>query len=315
MPGVVFFGSPEFAVPSLATLAEDPVFRPVLAVTQPDRPVGRGRKHRPTAVRSAAEGMGIPVMTLESFDDGDAVGRLESTGAEVFVVAAFGLIFPRRVLAIPSIDCINVHASLLPAWRGASPVNMSLAAGDLFTGVSIMRMVKALDSGPVYAQRAVPIGPFDDAGKLSNDLASAGAELLLSTLDRVCTGGLEPVEQREEGVSYAPLLKKGDGAVPWRKDAVSVHNHIRGMNPWPGSHTMHRCGRLKIHRAEPVDMIDRGARAGTVLRADCDSLEVACGRGTVRLLEVQAEGRKQMPCEEFLRGTDLREGDILKGEG
>jgi methionyl-tRNA formyltransferase len=283
-------------------------------VTQPDRPTGRGRKKTPTAVRKAAEELGLPVMAIKSFRDEDAYRRLGELEPEFFIVAAFGLIFPKKALELPTVSCINVHASLLPRWRGASPINMAVAAGDHVTGVSIMKMVKALDAGPVYAQMSVPIGPMETAGDLFGILSEEGAALLVETLDRITGEGLEPEEQSSEGVTFAPLLKKSDGLIDWNRDAVSVHNQIRGMNPWPGSHTKAGDTLIKIHRSEPCDGENSDARPGKILRASGGILEVACAAGSVRLTMLQAEGRKVLPAEEFLRGSNLHEGTVLGGE-
>jgi methionyl-tRNA formyltransferase len=312
MRRVVFFGSPDFAVPSLKALF-DSAYSPELVVTQPDRPAGRGRKSSPTPVRKAALELGLPVMVMKSFGDGEAWGRLSGLEPDFFIVAAFGLIFPEKALELPSISCINVHASLLPRWRGASPINMAVAAGDPETGVSIMRMVRALDAGPVYARRSVPIGPMDTAGDLFGPLSIEGASLLIETLDRITGEGLEPEDQPEEGVTFAPLLRKSDGLIDWNKDAASVHNQIRGMNPWPGSHTRAGGTLIKVHRSEPCEGDALGARPGTVLTASGEVLEVACAGGAVRLTMLQAEGRKAMTAGEFLRGSDLGEGTVLGG--
>jgi methionyl-tRNA formyltransferase len=313
MPRVVFFGSPDFAVPVLRSL-NDSDYRPELVVTQPDRPAGRGRKSTPTAVRSEAERLGLPAMLMKSFGDEGAFERLEGLSPDIFVVAAFGLIFPKRALALPKIDCVNVHASLLPRWRGASPINMAIAAGDSETGVSIMRMVKELDAGPVYTVRKVPIGPDENAGDLFERLAAEGGPLLVETLGRIVSGELEPVEQPEEGVTFAPLLKKRDGLIDWNKDAFSVHNQIRGMNPWPGSHTKSSGKTIKVLRSEPGQGETGGARPGTVVRASNGVIEVACAAGTVRLKVLQAEGRKPLAADEFMRGTGLPAGTVLAGE-
>ncbi len=314
MPRVIFFGSPDFSVPSLKALHQS-AYRPELVVTQPDRPAGRGRKSSPTAVRKAAEELGLPVMVMKSFKEEGAFERLAGLEPDLFIVAAFGLIFPRRALELPTVSCVNVHASLLPRWRGASPINMAVAAGDSITGVSIMRMVRALDAGPVYARRSVPIGPDDTAGDLFGRLADEGGPLLVETLDRITGEGLAPEEQPEEGVTFAPLLKKSDGLIDWNREAAEVHDHIRGMNPWPGSHT--RAGKrlIKIHRSERCDGGAGGAEPGKVIRAAGGIIEVACAGGAVRLIVLQAEGRKVLPAEEFLRGAGLREGTVLGGEG
>lgn len=310
MARVVFFGSPDFAVPSLRTLASS-ACRPFLVVTQPDRPSGRGRRLTPTPVRRAAEELGIPVEVVGSMRDGDAGERLSSLDADFFVVVAFGLIFPATLLKIARAGSINLHASLLPAFRGAGPINAAIVHGEAFTGVTTMEMVAALDAGPVYLQRVVPIDPLENAGELSDRLADRGAGLLLETLERIEAGRCVAVPQPEEGVSTAPRLSKRDGLVPWKRDAVEVHNHIRGMNPWPGSYTYYRTDYLKVHRAAPIDLVSRDAPAGTILETGSDGVVVACGRGAVSLLRLQHGGKRPLDVEAFLRGCTLERGTIL----
>lgn len=313
MTRIVFFGSPDFAVPSLEALSAGSM-RPVLVVTQPDRPAGRGRRRTATAVRRTAERLGIETAVIESFRGGEGRERLAASDADFFVVAAFGLIFPGTVLGLPRVAPVNLHASLLPAWRGASPVNMAIASGDRITGVSTMRMVRELDAGPVYLRRPVEIGPRETAGELSGRLAALGAELLVETLERIVSEGLEPSEQAAEGISYAPRLSKRDGAIPWKREAPAVHDHIRGMNPWPGSHTSFGGSPLKVLEAEPAPESGRDADPGTVIDTAGGAVTVACGRGTVRLLRLQAEGRRPLPADQFLRGFRLAPGDRFAGE-
>lgn len=313
MSRIVFFGSPDFAVPSLEALCEASM-APVLVVTQPDRPAGRGRRPTPTPVRRAAERLGLETTVIGSLRDVGGRGRLAAAGADFFVVAAFGLIFSGDILRLPRAAPLNLHASLLPAWRGASPVNMAIASGETVTGVSTMRMVRELDAGPVYLQRRVEIGPRETAGELSGRLASIGAGLLVETLQRIETEGLEPVPQPVEGVSYAPRLGKRDGSIPWDRSAAAVHDHIRGMNPWPGSHTSLGGSLIKVLEAEPATREDRGEAPGTVIRAAGEAVTVACGDGAVRLLRLQAEGRRPLPADQFLRGFRLAPGDRFAGE-
>jgi methionyl-tRNA formyltransferase len=310
MPRVVFFGSPDFAVSSLKRLSQTR-FKPEIVVTQPDRPAGRGRKIVPTAVRQAARELDIPVMILERFKGSDVMERVSSIGPDYFVVAAFGLIFPRSVLEMPSVGCLNVHASLLPAWRGASPINMAIAAGDSFSGITTMKMVKELDAGPIYMQRAIPVHPLETAGELSERLAALGGELIVETLERIEEGSIEPVPQKDEGISYAPMLKKKNGLIRWESGAVAVHNHIRGMNPWPGSYTGKGDTILKIHEARPLDLIPRDVLPGTVLDTSGEAIVVACGDGSLSITKIQVAGRKVLGAGEFLRGFELEVGDVL----
>jgi methionyl-tRNA formyltransferase len=312
MERTVFFGSPAFALPSLEALAASE-FAPALVVTQPDRPAGRGKKLVPTPVHALAERKGIPVQIVESFADTGVMDRLRAAAPDFTVVVSFGKILPRDVLDVAKRANINLHASLLPRYRGASPVVGAIVNGDPFTGVTIMEMAEALDTGPIYLQTIVGIDPFESAGRLSERLAAAGAPLLVETLRRISREGLRPVPQPEEGVVKSPLLRKEDGRIPWEKDALAVHNHIRGMNPWPGSFCWYRGAYLKVHEAEPRDLVPRGALPGAILEAKGDSILVACGRGMVRLLTLQAEGKRALPASEFLRGFALERGETLVG--
>lgn len=312
MERVIFFGSPAFALPSLDALAASEL-RPALVVTQPDRPAGRGRRTRPTPVRERAEALGIPVRILESFRAGDALEALRALEPDFFAVVSFGRIFPAEALAIPRRACVNAHASLLPAWRGASPINAAIVAGDAVTGVTTMEMAAELDAGPTYLRETLPIDPAENAGELSDRLALLGAPLLLRTLRAIAREGLRPVPQDAAAATKAPLLRKADGLVPWGRSAAAVHDHIRGMNPWPGSHAWVRGARIKILRSAPVAGGRGEAAPGTILEARGDAIVVACAPGAVRLVELQAEGRNPLVASEFLRGFPLAEGDVLAG--
>jgi len=313
MERVVFFGSPAFAVFSLEALIASE-FKPVLVVTQPDKPAGRGKKLTPTPIRELAEKRGIPVRIFDSFRSGAALEELRSFAPDFFVVVSFGKIFPKDALAIAKKGNINLHASLLPAYRGASPINHAILNGALFSGITTMEMTEALDSGPMYLQKLVPVGSMENAGELSARLAIEGAQVVIETLSRICREGLRPIAQPAEGASKAPLLRKEDGLIPWEKDAVSVHNHIRGMNPRPGSFTFYRGAYLKVHEAEPADLIPRGDPPGLILEAKGETILVACGRGAVRLRKLQAEGKRAHGAAQFLCGFPLEEGETL-GKG
>jgi len=307
MQRVVFLGSPAFALPALDALAASE-FKPVLVFTQPDKPAGRGKKLTPTPVRERADGLGIPVKILEGFRSGGALDEIRAAAPDFLVVVSFGRILSREALGIAKAGNINLHASLLPRYRGASPINRAIVSGDSFTGVTTMEMAEALDAGPIYLQRIVPIDPSENAGSLSERLAGEGAPLLVETLRRIGRDGLRPVPQPEEGIVKAPLLRKEDGLVPWGLDSLGVHNHIRGMNPWPGSHTFYGEAYLKIHEAEPWDLVPRGEPPGRILEARDDRILVACGRGAVRLAALQAEGKRALGAAQFLRGFPLEPG-------
>jgi methionyl-tRNA formyltransferase len=313
MERVIFFGSPAFALPSLEALAAGD-FRPMLVVTQPDRPAGRGKRLTPTPVREFAERIQIPVRITEDLRSESVLDELRAASPDFCVVVSFGKLLPPKALAVARKGNINLHASLLPRYRGASPINRAIVNGDLFTGVTTMEMTEALDAGPVFLQKIVAIDPMENAGRLSERLAVEGAPLLVETLQRVCGGGLRPFPQPGEGVVKAPLLRKEDGLVPWELDAIGVHNHIRGMNPWPGSYSYYRGAYIKIHEAEPRDLVPRTGIPGLILEAQGDAIIVVCGRGAVRLNTLQVEGKRAHGASEFLRGFPIREGEIL-GKG
>lgn len=313
MERLVFFGSPAFALPSLDALVSSE-FKPVLVVTQPDRPAGRGKKLTPTPVRERAEAHGIPVRILESFGSGGALDEIRSAAPDFVAVVSFGRVFPAAALAIAKTANVNVHASLLPRYRGASPVNRAVVNGDAFSGITTMEMAEALDAGPMYLQRIVPIDPMENAGRLAERLAALGAPLLVETLRRIRLEGLRPAPQPEDGVVKAPLLRKEDGRVPWELDALAVHNHIRGMNPWPGSFTFYRGAYIKVHEAAPWDLVPRNEKPGRILEAKDGSIVVACGRGAARLVQLQAEGKRTLGAAEFLRGFPLEAGGVFENE-
>jgi methionyl-tRNA formyltransferase len=310
MERVVFLGSPAFAVPSLEALAASE-FRPTLVVTQPARPAGRGKKLTPTSIHEAAGRLGIPVLVVESFRAAGVLDEIRAAAPDYCVLVSFGKILPQDLLDVAKRGNVNLHPSILPRYRGASPINRAIANGDLFTGLTTMEMVRALDAGPIYLQRLVAIDPMENASELSDRLAAEGAPLVVETLRRISRDGLRPVPQPEEGIVEAPLLSKEDGLIPWERDAVAVHNHIRGMNPWPGSFTYRRGAYLKVHRAEPWDLVPRAEAPGTVLEAAGDMILVACGRGAARLVELQAEGKRAHGAAEFLRGFPFERGEIL----
>jgi methionyl-tRNA formyltransferase len=243
------------------------------------------------------------------------IDRLRSLEPDFSVVVAFGLIFPVSVLGIPARGSINLHASLLPSYRGASPVNGAIVGGELFTGITTMEMVKALDAGPIYLQRTVPIDPMENAGELSDRLAAEGAPLLVETLKGIEAGMIESVPQPEQDVPSAPKLGKRDGLIPWDRDSIAVHNHIRGMNPWPGSFTYHRGRYIKVHRAQPWDCIPHDHRPGRILVCEGEHIIIACGSGAVRLVRLQSEGKRPLDAAPFLRGYPLEAGEVLGGEG
>jgi methionyl-tRNA formyltransferase len=309
---IVFMGSPEFAVPCLEALLDAGHAIP-LVVSQPDRPVGRGRKLGPTAVKSAAEAAGLPVLTQ---DRGRAERRriedaVAALAPDAVVVVAFGHILREPLLSLPRHGCLNVHFSLLPRWRGMSPVQQALLHGDAWTGISIMRMDEGVDTGPLLAVHPVPVDGRETGGDLLERLGQLGAERLLDTLAGLDAGTVAPEAQSDEGAVYAPQLSKSLSPVRWDRDAVTVHNQIRALDPFPGTTSYLGDKLLKIGQAEPAGLHAGRAAPGTVLAVDDHGVVVACGQGRVRLLAMQAPGKRMLPVAEFLRGFPLHVGQVF----
>ena len=301
---LVFMGTPDFAVPTLDALHA--AGHEILAVyAQPPRPAGRGKKPRPTPVAARAEALGLPVRTPVSLRDPAAQAEFAATGAEAAVVAAYGLILPRPVLEAVPLGCWNVHASLLPRWRGAAPVQRAMMAGDAETGVCIMRMEAGLDTGPVALRGTTPIGAEDTAGALTARLAELGAGLMVEALARLAAGRLSVEPQPEAGVTYAAKIDKAEAEVDWTRPAAEVDRLIRALSPAPGAWTRIGGERVKLLFSRVED------GAGAPGEALDDGLLVACGAGAVRLLRVQREGRAAAEAAEVLRGFPVAKGARL----
>jgi methionyl-tRNA formyltransferase len=314
MARLAFFGTPDFALPSLEALLDARArgHELVLVVCQPDRRRGRGKQMLPPPVKARALEAGVEVAqppTLKKGDpDGDAFRvRLAELDVDLAVVAAYGRILPRGVLAMPKRGFVNVHGSLLPRWRGAAPVQRAIEAGDDETGVCLMDMVFELDAGDVYAEARVPIDADDDGGTLSAKVADLGRALLDEHLDALCDGALAKTPQPDEGVTYAHMLKKEEGAVRWDRPARDVVNHARAMTPWPGAYTTLAGDTLKLF----APSVSEGAGApGTVLSTD-DGLLVATADGAVRFADGQLPGKKRMPVDALVRGRPIGAGTML----
>ena len=308
---IVFMGSPSFAVPTLEALVEAR-FDLRLVVTQPDRGAGRGRMVRPTAVKAAARAHGLPVLDFGKGDRRSVTSAVLAAKPDAVVVVAFGHILREPLLSTPPYGCINVHASLLPRWRGVSPVQYAIMHGDTWTGVTIMRMDEGVDTGPVLAERSVGIGPEDTAGELMQRLAGQGADLLIHTLRGLQNGRVTPRPQSDVGAVYAPKLTRTLSAVRWDRPCVTVHNQIRALLPWPGTSTYLGEQLLKITEARPCTMHTADREPGTVLATGPDGVVVACGEGALLLTGLQVPGRNPLPVDAFLRGFAIAPGDVLR---
>ncbi|MCL6608068.1 MAG: methionyl-tRNA formyltransferase [Geminicoccaceae bacterium] len=298
-------GSAAFAVPTLEALAGSGQAIP-LVLTQPPRPAGRGMSERRTPVHEAAERLGLPIATPATLRDPSEQERLRALAPDLVVVAAYGLLLPEAVLAIPRLGCLNLHASLLPRWRGAAPIQRAILAGDRETGVCLMRMEKGLDTGPVYACRRTPIGPRETAGALHDRLAALAADLLLELLPAIAAGTAHPTPQPAEGVTYAAKIGPADQRLDFARAAVELDRQVRALSPAPGAWCLARGERLLVLEAEPVEG-PKGA-PGEVVGLP---LTVACGEGALALHRVQRAGRKAMSAAELQRGFPLPLGSRL----
>ena len=307
---VIFYGTPRFAVPTLEALLERHEVR--LVITQPDRPSGRGQHVNASAVKRRAELAGLPVLQPARLRDPEWPARLGEVRADVAVVVAFGQILPQAVLDAPARGSINVHASLLPRYRGAAPIAWAIIRGETETGITTFQMNAGMDTGDVLLQEATPIGPEETAGALGDRLAGIGARLLLETLDRL--DALTPRPQDPSQATLAPRLKKEDGWLRLEGAAHALANRVRGCNPWPGAAVMTPAGRILIWRAGALSDIAAGP-PGTLVACGAGALGVATGDGILLPLEVQPEGKKAMPWADFLRGSRLAPGARLTALG
>lgn len=290
-------GSPDFALPSLRGLAAN--YQVVGVVTQPDRPSGRGREPKAPPVKQLAQTLDLPIIQPEKLRQPEALEQLRNWAPDLIVVAAFGQILRQEVLDLPPHGCINVHASLLPRWRGASPINAAILHGDEETGVTIMKMDAGLDTGPMLAQRAIPIAPEETAGSLFEKLSNLGADLLLETLPEYLAGTLTPVPQPQEGVTYTPMLKKEEGRLDFTSPAVELERRVRAFNPWPGAFMELDGTLLKIHQAH----IEAGTAAAGQRLVYRDQPAVATGDGLLILDVLQPAGKKPMSGKAYLAGA------------
>jgi methionyl-tRNA formyltransferase len=304
---IIFFGTPEFAVPTLAALVAAGRV-PVRVVTQPARPAGRGQRPQDPPVARWAREQGLPVSQPERVRDAAFLEDLATLDPDIAMVVAFGQIFPRALLDLPRLGCINLHASLLPRWRGASPIQAALAAGDARTGVSTMRMEAGLDTGPVLLEEATEIGPQETAGELSRRLAEAGGRLMVRTLQELEGGAIVARPQSPEGATYAPRLTRDSGRVDWSLTALEVHHRLRAYTPWPGLTAELRGAPLKISAAEVLEGTAEGA-PGTYLGLRDGRLAVVCGGGILGIGELQRPGKRVLRAADFANGERLQAGE------
>lgn len=302
---LIFAGTPDFAVPSLRAAAER---GEVVAVyTQPDRPAGRGRLPTPSPVKQAASALGIPVFQPVDFRSPETLETLRGHQADLMLVVAYGLILPTAVLNTPRLGCWNVHASLLPRWRGAAPIQRAIEAGDAKTGVCLMQMEKGLDTGPVLLKLGTDIASDETGGSLHDRLSLLGAEVLADGLKLARVGlHLQAEPQPADGATYAKKIEKAEAVIDWRQSARSLSDKIRAFNPWPVAETELQGERVRVYRAVALPEANDGAAPGTVLSASKDGIDVACGEGVLRLLSVQRDGGRVLSAADYLNARSLK---------
>ncbi len=318
---ILFLGTAELSCASLQALAGDPQFQIAAVVTQPDRPKGRALKPQPSPVKSLALRLGLPVLQSERVRDEQFIAGLRALQPELIIVVAYGQILPPAILDLPRHGCLNVHASLLPKYRGAAPIQWAIANGDTETGVTIMKMDVGLDTGPIVSQRATSIRSEDDSVTLHDRLAQLGAELLAQSIPDYVAGKIQPVPQPAAGASYAAKIKKEGGRIDWNQPAQTIWNRLRAFTPWPGAFTFlpgqPKPQLLKIWKAEVVEKSGGGAcrveaserKPGEVLSADKTGIVVGCGQYALRILELQREGGRRLAAAEFLAGHPMKPGE------
>lgn len=303
---VVFMGTPEFSIPTLQGLIESGC-QIVGVFTQPDRPKGRGKLLAAPPVKMLAQKIGLCVYQPEKLRHNDVVEELQSLAPDLIVVVAYGQILPQSVLGIPKHGCINVHASLLPKYRGAAPINKAIMEGETETGITTILMDVGLDTGDMLVKKHLSIGPNETAGELHDRLAQLGRLAMEETLSLLCAGKLISQPQDDHQSSYAPLLKKENGQIDWTRPAEEVHNHVRGLDPWPGAYTFFQGQVLKVFRTQPEFRFS--GVPGTILAISKEAFYIACGKSSLEIKELQLSGRKRLPVAEFLRGSTIKVGD------
>lgn len=311
---VIFMGTPDFAVPSLHKLLQSDEIEVVAVVTQPDRPVGRKRVLTPTPVKAEAERQGLTVLQPERLRRPESVEALRALAPDLIVTAAYGQILPKSVLELPRLGCINIHASLLPKYRGGAPIHYALMNGDAVTGVTIMYMAEGLDTGDMISKIEVPIEDSDTQGSLFEKLSAAGAALLEDTLPKLLSGEAQAVPQNDADAVYSPNIQREQEQIDWTKPSVRIWNLVRALNPRPGAFTYWNGDVLKVWsclKPDAAEAAPAGVTPGTVLEAGERGIAVATGDGVLRIVELQPAGKKAMSAAELIRGGQLAPGTVL----
>ncbi|MBO8136578.1 MAG: methionyl-tRNA formyltransferase [Desulfotomaculum sp.] len=309
---IVYMGTPEFAVPCLKKIIKQN-YQLVAVVTQPDKPKGRGKKLQPPPVKVTAQKYNLPVYQPEKINTAEFITKLKELEPDLIVVVAYGKILPKEILNLPPLGCVNVHASLLPKYRGAAPIHWAVINGEKETGVTTMYMDEGMDTGDMILSRAVPIKEDETVGEVHDKLAELGAEVLGETLNLIAEGRAPRTPQNSKEATYAPMLKREHEIINWDRTALEIKNHIRGMNPWPGTYTKLKGKILKIWRAEIVKC-DSSEQPGTVISCKNNKIVVQTGEGCLAVTELQLQGCKRMDAGCFLCGNKITPGTILGTE-
>jgi len=305
-------GTPDFAVPCLEALVSSEKYDVVLVVTQPDRPKGRGLQLVSPPIKQAAQRLQLyPILQPERLRKSEELNQILNCPADFLVTVAYGQLLPQVCLDHPKIAPVNVHASLLPAYRGSAPLHRAIINGEIETGITTMRMVRAMDAGDVLLQKSILIGPDETVGELHDRLCYLGAEVLLDTLDSFCANTISPQPQDEAKVTYAPPITDVDQRIQWQNSAQSIQNQIRGLNPWPVAFTYYQKQLWKLWKSSAVHFEKEKAKPGEVVAINDDGILIQCGEGSLFITELQPAGKKPMPVNAYLRGHSIRVGEIL----
>ncbi|MBI3353322.1 MAG: methionyl-tRNA formyltransferase [Nitrospirae bacterium] len=305
---IIFMGTPEFAVPSLDALLNSK-HNVAAIVTQPDKPAGREKRLTPPPVKVRALKAGLTVLQPERMKDEGFIKTLSELIPDIIVVAAFGKILPSKILHLPKHGCINVHASLLPKYRGAAPINWAIINGEKETGITIMQMDEGLDTGDILLQEGIPIAKDDTTGTLSVRLSQLSVKLLIKALEAIDVDRIKAIPQDNSKASFAPILKKGNGRIDWTREAENIYNMVRGMDPWPGAFTYYKGEVWRVWKTAVGN--NRIVTPGTVINVDGGKIDIACGKGAISITEMQPANKKRMAVSDFLRGNKIETGIIL----
>ncbi|MCR3956099.1 MAG: methionyl-tRNA formyltransferase [Gudongella sp.] len=306
---IIYMGTPEFAVKPLEKLYGKGYEIP-LVITQIDKKRGRGKKLQPTPVKEKAIELGLEVFQPENINSEESFNRISALNADFFVVAAYGQILKKRILELPKYNCLNIHASLLPKYRGAAPINWAIANGEDKTGITIMNMEEGLDTGAMILKGEIPINWVDDSEIIHDKLADLGANLIIDAIEQIISGDAEFVPQKHEESSYAPVLYKGVGNIDWTKPTITIYKKIMGLKPWPSAFTEYKGQKIKIHKVE-IEKQDHDILPGTITEVDPDGIRVAVSDGFVIIKELQFPGKRSMSVRDLLLGNDIEKGYIF----